>query len=126
MRKVLLLTKDGSLTREVSGLLPKGYKLVPGGKAGLPNKDEHVVFVDIDTENAHVIKEYSERTIVVAVTDQERTGPVMEAATWGAYEIMHRPLRKERIERLLEELRGLGPRRCSRAGEIRSQRQRRR
>ena len=66
------------------------------------------MFVDIDTENAHVIKEYSERTIVVAVTDQERTGPVMEAATWGAYEIMHRPLKKERIERLLEELHGLG------------------
>jgi two-component system nitrogen regulation response regulator GlnG len=108
MRKVLLLTKDGSLTREVSGLLPKGYKLVPGGKPGISNKDEYVVFVDIDTENAHVIKEYSERTIVVAVTDQERTGPVMEAATWGAYEIMHRPLRKERIERLLEELHGLG------------------
>jgi two-component system nitrogen regulation response regulator GlnG len=108
MRKVLLLTKDGSLSKEVSGLLPKGYKLVLGGKAGISNKDEYVVFVDIDTENAHVIKEYSERTIVVAVTDQERTGPVMEAATWGAYEIMHRPLKKERIERLLEELHGLG------------------
>ena len=34
---------------------------------------------------------------------QERTGPVMEAATWGAYEIMHRPLRKERLARILEE-----------------------
>ena len=44
---------------------------------------------------------------MIAVTGQERTGPVMEAATWGAYEIMHGPSRKERIERVLRELQDL-------------------
>ena len=46
----------------------------------------------------HQIREYSQKAFVIAVTGQERTGPVMEAATWGAYEIMRRPLRKERID----------------------------
>ena len=52
------------------------------------------------------IREYAGKTFVIAITEQERTGPVMEAATFGAYEIMRRPLRKERIERVLAELAG--------------------
>ncbi|MGE5808390.1 MAG: sigma-54 interaction domain-containing protein [Nitrospirota bacterium] len=104
MRTVLLLTKDGSLKTEVSALLPKGYKLVAGEeKKALPADLACIVF-DIDTLEVHRIKEYGEKSFVLAVTDQEQTGPVMEAATWGAYEIMHRPLRKERIARILEEL----------------------
>jgi DNA-binding NtrC family response regulator len=107
MKKVLLLTKDKILEQEVSAILPKGYKLATGSKTGISGRDEYFVLVDLDTTDAQVIKEYSERTFVIAVTDQERTGPVMEAATWGAYEIMRRPLRKERFERLMAELHGL-------------------
>ncbi len=107
MKKVLLLTKDQSLEQEVSAILPKGYKLTTGRKSGISGRDEYFVLVDLDSIDAQVIKGYSERTFVIAITDQERTGPVMEAATWGAYEIMRRPLRKERFERLLAELQGL-------------------
>jgi DNA-binding NtrC family response regulator len=105
MRKILLISGDRALAKELAGLLPKGYKL-----AGAQSKKAPVtagiscIVLDLDTVEIHLIKEYSEKTFVVAVTGQERTGPVMEAATWGAYEIMQRPLRKERVERLLNEL----------------------
>ncbi len=107
MKKILLLTKDGALVQEVSGVLPKGYKLVNGRKAGVSGRGEYFVLVDLDSIAPQVIKEYSDQTFVIAVTDQERTGPVMEAATWGAYEIMRRPIRKERFDRLVAELQGL-------------------
>ncbi|HEX9113283.1 MAG TPA: sigma 54-interacting transcriptional regulator, partial [Nitrospirota bacterium] len=100
----MLLTKDGSLKTEVSALLPKGYKLVAGEEKKARPADLACIVFDIDTLEVHQIKEYGEKSFVLAVTDQEQTGPVMEAATWGAYEIMHRPLRKERIARILEEL----------------------
>ncbi|HYA88142.1 MAG TPA: sigma-54 dependent transcriptional regulator [Nitrospirota bacterium] len=107
MKKVLLLSKDRSFEQEVSAILPKGYNLATGRKTEISGRNEYFVLVDLDSTDAHVIKEYSEQTFVIAVTGQERTGPVMEAATWGAYEIMRRPLKKERFERLLEDLHGL-------------------
>lgn len=54
----------------------------------------------------HLIKELSGKTFVVAVTRQDRTGPIMEAALWGAYEIIKRPFKKEVIARILNELQG--------------------
>jgi len=108
MRNIVLMSQEGGLAKELAAILPKGYKLdraraekasVSGGTA--------CVFFDIDSEEVHRIKDLSKKIFVVAVTQQEKTGPVMEAATWGAYEIMQRPLRKERVERLLNELREL-------------------
>jgi two-component system nitrogen regulation response regulator GlnG len=104
MKKILLLTKDAALEQEVSGVLPKGYKLASRPKAGVSDRDEYFVLVDLDSIDPQVIKGYSEQTFVVAVTGEERTGPVMEAATWGAYEIIRRPVRKERFDRLVAEL----------------------
>ena len=72
MRNVLLLSEDKSLRKEVAALLPKGYKLALGGKTSISGRDEYFVIVDIDTAGAHIIKEYSGRTFVMAVTDQER------------------------------------------------------
>ena len=107
MKNVLMLTKDKFLEQEVSAILPKGYRLAAGRTAEVSSRNEYFVLVDLDSTDAHVIKEYSKQTFVIAVTDQEQTGPVMEAATWGAYEIMRRPLKKERFEGLLVELHGL-------------------
>ena len=105
MHRILLVSKDQSLAKEISGVLPKGSKLTTSrSERADVLKGSELVFLDMDSLPVHLIKAYSEQTFVIAVTDQERTGPVMEAATWGAYEIMRRPLRKERIERLLREL----------------------
>ncbi len=103
MVKVLLVTRDESLADEAANVLPKGYKLGRVPRSGVPEAGDFILLVDIDTVNAHIIKEHCEKNFIIAVTDQERTGPVMEAATWGAYEIMHRPLKKERFERILRE-----------------------
>jgi two-component system nitrogen regulation response regulator GlnG len=109
MKTILLVSSNGKdLAKELSAVLPKGYKLAAAGphKAVVTAETACVVY-DIDTVEVHRIKEFSEKAFVLAVTDQEKTGPVMEAATWGAYEIMRRPLKKERIARVLEELRNL-------------------
>jgi len=106
MKTVLLVTENNKeLTKELSAVLPAGYKLVSArpGKSPVPSSTACVV-LDIDTVEAARIKEYSTKALVLAITDQEKTGPVMEAATWGAYEIMRRPLKKERLSRVLGEL----------------------
>jgi two-component system nitrogen regulation response regulator GlnG len=105
MQIIQLLTQNASLKKELSLLLPKGNKLsVPGRDATSSRYDPGVVFLDMDSMDAQLIRHYAGKSFVIAVTEQEKTGPVMEAATWGAYEIMRRPLKKERIEGLLREL----------------------
>ena len=111
MKTILLVSSNGKdLAKELSTVLPKGYKLAATGagpqKAVVSAETACIVF-DIDTVEIHRIKEYSEQGFVLAITGQEKTGPVMEAATWGAYEIMRRPFKKEGITRILEELRSL-------------------
>ena len=105
MRGVLLLTASNDLAAEFQNLLPKNVRLLSEGDP--PPADESFVFIDIDTIKVERIREYAGRTFVIAVTDQERTGPVMEAATFGAHEIMRRPLRKDGIEKVLAELEAL-------------------
>jgi len=108
MRTILLLTTDNGLTGELRLVLPKGQKLVVTGPRPVTADDSNAfIFIDIDTIGVERIREYAAVTFVIAFTEQERTGPVMEAATFGAYEIMHRPLRKDRIERVLAELAAL-------------------
>jgi DNA-binding NtrC family response regulator len=108
MQTILLLTSDRGLADELRPLLPKGSKLeISGPRTASAGDRSSFVLIDIDTVGVEWIREFAGRTFVIAITEQERTGPVMEAATFGAYEIMRRPLRKERVERVLEELAGL-------------------
>jgi two-component system nitrogen regulation response regulator GlnG len=108
MYKILLLTSDRGLADELRQLLPKGSKLEIAGPRTVTAEDGHAfVFIDIDTIGVERIREYAAATFVIALTEEERTGPVMEAATFGAYEIMRRPLKQERIERVLAELAAL-------------------
>ena len=109
MKTVLVISGNGKeLVKELSAVLPKGYTLAAAGphKAVVPAETACIVF-DIDTVEVDRIKEFSDKAFVLAITDQVKTGAVMEAATWGAYEIMRRPLKKERIARVLEELHSL-------------------
>lgn len=101
--KILLLTKDPSLKAELSEALPKGFRL--SMQAG---KGDHFVLVDIDSLGIGLIKQQGERNFVIAVTRQKRTDPVMEAAAAGAYEVVHRPVKKEVLSRTLRELEELG------------------
>ncbi len=106
MKKILLVSdNEESLIKELGAVLPKGYKLILAQTQKTQTvTDIACVVFDIDSGELRRIKEYGEKAFVLAVTSQERTGPVMEAATWGAYEIMPRPLKKDRITRVLNDL----------------------
>ena len=102
METIFIQTGDDALRAELAGVLPRDRKFLdhlPEGAEGA------CIFFDIDSQRFSMIRDLSEHHYVVAVTKQRRTGPVMEAATFGAYEVIHRPLRRETIERILKEIR---------------------
>jgi two-component system nitrogen regulation response regulator GlnG len=110
MPNVLLITSDknGSLPKELARALPKGYRLshsLPGDV--LYGGDLACLVFDLDSVDVSLIKEYSRKGLVLAVTGQEHTGHVMEAAISGAYEIMRRPLDRQKWKLVLHELREL-------------------
>ncbi len=102
--EVFLFTRDAALREELSGVLPEGCAITAysTGRRGA------FVFFDIDTEKTGLIKELSQANIIIAVTKLKRTGPVMEAVTFGAYEIIHRPLQQETVLQLFQDLHDLG------------------
>lgn len=103
MKKIVLLTKDGSLKKEVSAVMPVEYSLF-----GETSAQGSIVFFDIDTMRAGDIREISQKHFLIAVTKHKKTEQVMETATFGAYETIHRPLRKDVLLGLLDELHNLG------------------
>ncbi len=108
MDTVLLLTENAELIKELRENLPPGYRLETGGpEHPAPAAGSAFVFIDIDTVDLRRVRELSTGSFVIAITDQDSTGPVMEAATRGAYEILRRPLRKERTGKVLAELEGV-------------------
>ena len=110
MRNILLITNDksGSLAKELAQALPKGYRLAHAGPGAVLSGDDLACLVfDMDSVDVNSIKEYSRRGLVLAVTGQEFTGPVMEAAVGGAYEIMRKPLDKQTLKLVLQELQEL-------------------
>jgi two-component system nitrogen regulation response regulator GlnG len=107
MQNTLLLTHDNSLEKELLLVLPKGHRLVSGTKIAASADGWPLVIIDIDSVDIGRVRDYAGKCFVLALTKQERTGPVMEAATYGAYEIMRLPLSKERIARFLAKLAAL-------------------
>lgn len=101
MEKIVLMSGDRTLSIELSSALPKGSRLA----GSVPGKNGAFVFFDIDSMRPGMIRELADCHYVIAVTKQKRTEHVMEAATFGAYEVMQRPLTQEAISGLLDELR---------------------
>ena len=100
MTSICLNTEDPALRAELDAALPNDLRLLDG----LPEKEGAFLFYDIDSLRPGTIRDLSQRHLVIAVTRQKRTGPVMEAATFGAYEVMHRPLTREAVGSVLREL----------------------
>lgn len=98
---IVLQTKDASLRKELVAALPRGTKFLDD----VPVKDGALIFFDIDTLRPGVIRDLGSRHYVIAVTRQRHTGQIMEATTFGAYEVMLRPLRRENVLALLKEIR---------------------
>ncbi len=110
MNNVLFISNDrsGSSSKDLARALPKGYRLahaLPG--AVLNGGDLACLVFDMDSVDVSLIREYSRKGLVLAITGQEHTGQVMEAAMSGAYEIMRKPLDKQKWKLVLHELREL-------------------
>jgi two-component system nitrogen regulation response regulator GlnG len=60
--------------------------------------------VDVDSLKARPVKELSDRNLVIVITAQKSTLPVMEAVAFGAYEIIQRPFKSNEVSGLLKEL----------------------
>ncbi|MFO0754626.1 MAG: sigma-54 dependent transcriptional regulator [Thermodesulfovibrionales bacterium] len=100
MKKAALLTRDDSLREELTSLLPRGYSLVTEP----PPSSGSVVFFDIDTVRPALIRELTEKDLVIAITRQKRTEHVIEATIFGSYEVIHRPLAADTVSRIVQEL----------------------
>ena len=103
MKKIVLFTNDNSLKKELSYILPKDFRFAVNA-AGVRNS---VIFFDLDTMRAALIRELSEKNLLIAVTKKKRTEPVIEAATFGAYETIHRPLSQDVIRQIIQEMEDL-------------------
>jgi DNA-binding NtrC family response regulator len=97
---VVLLSKEDSLRKELSDALPGDFKI----ERRISGSRPAVVFFDVDSMRTGPIRELSEGNLVVAITGHKRTETVMEATAYGAYETIQRPLRPDRVSRLLDEL----------------------
>lgn len=100
MEKIVLLTNDNSLKKELSDIIPKDFKV----EMNVPVAKNSVIFFDLDTMRATLIKELSEKHLLIAITKEKRTEPVIEAATFGAYETIQRPLSHDGIKQILQEM----------------------
>ncbi|MGE5892439.1 MAG: sigma-54 interaction domain-containing protein [bacterium] len=102
MEKLYLLTEDVHLRGELASALPKGFGIA--GKGQRISGEGNCIFFDLDTVGTAPIRTYGEKNFMIAVTGEQRTGPVMEAAASGAYEIVRRPFKAGTLSRLLLEL----------------------
>jgi DNA-binding NtrC family response regulator len=100
VEQIFIQTRDDELKAELAGVLPKGYKLI----AETGTAKEAFIFFDIDTMRPGIIRDLAGKNFVVAVTKQKWTEPVIEAVTFGAYDVIHRPLSQDAVVQLLGEL----------------------
>jgi DNA-binding NtrC family response regulator len=100
MKPVTLHTKSSQLDEEFRSALPEGvaYRDASSAPAGV------LVFFDLDSLRVGAIRELSADSLVVGVTSRVETAPVMEAISFGAYEVLHRPLKAREMARLLAEV----------------------
>ncbi len=100
MKPVTLHTKDRLLTHEFRSALPKNVDYID--RLSAPKGT--LVFFDIDSDKARAIQELSLNSLVVGITAKLETAPVMEAISFGAYEVLHRPIHAKALARLLAEV----------------------
>lgn len=95
--KVFLFTRDRELVKELEEKLPKGFRLSTKGK-----DRKGILLVDIDT--IANIGDLTKQYFVIAITKQDRTELVMKATASGAYEVIQRPIKREVLFGILEEI----------------------
>lgn len=99
-KTITLVTDDSSLKKELGALVPSGFSL----ETGMNRPESGIIFFDIDTIKPALIKEYGEDCFVVAITRMKNTDSVMQAVTFGAYEILQYPMDSEVMRGFIETL----------------------
>jgi hypothetical protein len=100
MKPVTLYTKSRRLADEFRSALPEGVAYLDASSA----PKGVLLFFDLDSQRAGAIRELSQDSLVVGVTSRLETAPVMEAISFGACEVLHRPLKARDVARLLAEV----------------------
>lgn len=104
MDAISLITKDSTLKKELSDAMPKKIKVSVFNSTVTAESLETVLFFDVDSFAPALMEEYSGDKFVISVTKQHRTGYVMEAAAFGAYDVIQRPLEKTVIEHIFKNI----------------------
>ncbi len=107
MKTLRLSTKDAGLKKEIAAVLPKGFKLTKLSGVKVGTLEHQLILYDMDSLGTRLLEDYSRNNFVICVTKQKRTGPVIEATTFGAYEVLQRPFKKETFAHVLEEIYGI-------------------
>lgn len=96
----MVYTTEALLKKELAAALPKEIVLQSEAKKA----GDAVVFVDLDSMKTSLISELSGQRVVVAVTRQKNTELAMRAVTAGAYETLQRPLQRDALRILFDEV----------------------
>lgn len=107
MKTLWLITKDAGLKKEITAVLPKGFKIKTLNSGKADALQHQLILYDMDSLGTGRLEETSKANFVICVTKQKRTGPVIEATTFGAYEVLHRPLKRDIVFQVLEEVQGI-------------------
>lgn len=99
-KSIVIATEDSALRTDLAGLVPDRFSI----EADLSRPGRGIVFFDIDTVKPALIMEYGEECFVVAVTRRKNTDAVMQAVTFGAYEVLQYPLNAEVMRGFIEGL----------------------
>jgi DNA-binding NtrC family response regulator len=104
--KVILLTKDSRLVRELERILSGKAELIPHGDLdNVPAGD--VVFLDVDSLSISGLNKLKDESFVIILTSQKSSRYLIESMTFGAFDCIIRPLEQSKVLDSLERALGL-------------------
>ncbi|HWP92950.1 MAG TPA: sigma-54 dependent transcriptional regulator [Thermodesulfobacteriota bacterium] len=104
--KVILLTKDSRLVRELERILSGKAELIPHGDLdNVPVGD--VVFLDVDSLSISGLNKLKNESFVIILTSQKSSRYLIESMTFGAFDCIIRPLEQSKVLDSLDRALGL-------------------
>ncbi len=104
--KVILLTKDSRLVRELERVLSGKAELIPHGDLdNVPAGD--VIFLDVDSLSISGLNKLKNESFVIILTSQKSSRYLIESMTFGAFDCIIRPLEQSKVLDSLDRALGL-------------------
>ncbi|MGE4191900.1 MAG: sigma-54 interaction domain-containing protein [Pseudodesulfovibrio sp.] len=118
MRKMLVITRDGSRSEEIGGLLGREQEVraepVAVPDVGAPDRDVDTLFVDVESllaRNRSVAKALSSlwtqypSAAIVVMAGEEQTGLAVDAVKAGAFDYLTHPIEKAEFDLIADKVR---------------------